>query len=337
MPAPDRLRRLGTETGAKDHPWKVAFLPGRDTVAALCCNGRLRLVPLGGGKEKSVAIGGSGLGAHTHLAASPTGAFVLAGRFCIDPATGKKLWSGGASEPWVPARTMVVAADGRTAYAGTYRLDATTGEYSGTLIDPRGGHVGTVTTSALSISGELLATGDSSGIVVLTDLRSPVDPAAPAAVGRTRAGGCEDKNSATRGFFSRIDALAFGRQWLAVGGAAGEVRLLSTQDLALARSLPTGGYTLALAFLRDGATLVAATHSPGGPTNLVVWNAETGQERLRIRDLGPCHHLSPSDSAETVALALSTGVFLCDVSGIESLPPNDRAGDDMRDALDGVV
>ncbi len=89
------LRRFGGETALKN-PKKVAFVPGHATLAVLSASGVLQLVPLAGGHPKSVAVATPSTALRTHLAVSPKGDRVLAGRFAVDP-DGKKLWTASTS------------------------------------------------------------------------------------------------------------------------------------------------------------------------------------------------------------------------------------------------
>jgi WD40 repeat protein len=324
---PEYLKRLGAEAkvgrSGGDHPRQVAFVPGRAMLAALCQNGRLRLIPLQGGKETSVSVATPATVLRTHLAVSPKGDLVLAGRFGVDPRTGKKLWTAKPKEWWASALTVAVTPDGRSAIAGgRYCLNPATGKQTGYLLDTVAQHTGGVTACAISRDGKTLATGDGSGNVVLTSLASRH--------GSVLAGGNQDDDSATQGFFRSIEALAFGRDRLAVGGEGTEVRLLSPRDLSLVRSLPlterraprvpSSPETRGLAFAPDGVTLVAATVAADRRTaHVQVWNAETGKERMRVTvdhrlmSPGGLRSLALSEDGSTIALALSTGTYVCDM------------------------
>jgi WD40 repeat protein len=314
---PEYMRRLGDETSTKDFPWKVAFVPGSATLAALCANGRLRLIPTQGGKERSVSVGTSATSTGSALAVAPGGDFVLAGKFYVDAATGKKVWTAKTMAP----HAAVITADGKTTIAGCYRLSAATGKQTGYLLETDRCHVGSILALAISRDGETLASGDSTGNVALTTIAS----------GTVLAGGSQDTRSTTRGFFRSVNVLAFGRDCLAVGGDGWEVRLLSLRDLALVRTLPVCSREPAtsdsrvspemrgLAFAPDGLTLVAASNDPDRRTpraHVQVWNAETGEERMRVSfaDRLPSQGaLALSSDGATIAVALSTGTYVCDL------------------------
>ncbi len=339
---PDTLGRLGDATTLKS-PKRVSFIPGHASLAVLCSSGSLQLVPLAGGKPKSVLVGTPLTTLRTHLAVSPTGDRILAGRFAVDPA-GKKLWTASTKEYWCSVFTMVVSPDGNTAFAACFRISTAKGKQTGFLVDTSSLHTGTIVSSAISRDGKVLATGDDSGGVVLTDVTKErkVAGAGVPHVGSVLADGTDYETSATQGFFRSVDALAFGKKWLAVGGLSTALRLLSARDLSLVSSLPLTDQkiparakngsaeltpwavgkpcpdTRGLAFAPDGVTLVSATYVPrdakGGETRLQVWNAETGEETMRVAipdKLGRPTSVAVSEDGATITLGLQSGVYMC--------------------------
>lgn len=300
----DHLRRLGPETTSADFPWSAVFLTGGATIAAACANKRLRLVPLDGSKEKKpVAIDVPG---DEPIACSPDGTRVIAGGWCVDLETGKKLWRFKG----LAALSPVYTPDGKQVITGggMNRVDPETGKVVDELRTPWVTHINGVCTVAVSPDGKTLAAGCRGGLVSLTDLAT------------------DAKIASEESSLAAVHSLVYGRDVIAVGGAGTEVRLLSPRDLSLVRALPvcaraaTPADPIAwpetrVAFARDGVTLVATTNDPDRKRGFVqVWDASTGEERIRIElSRGVLWRPAVSDDGRRLAVAASSGVYVCDV------------------------
>jgi hypothetical protein len=312
---PDRFHRLGLATTPATQPWSVAFVNGGRTIAATSNDNRLRLRSLDGKSAQAMLVGsrpGDARGSAT--VPSPDSRRVLAGRYCIDLASGAALWQ--VPTPF-PAATLFL--DDDTILVRDARYCAATGLPTGTLMATRRRHDEVLILSlARSPDGTTLATGDMNGIIVLTHL----------ATGEPFA--------TTHSMLRNAEALAFGRDFIAVGGEGFHVRLLGARDLAPLGVLPIprgagqGSYwpeTRSLAFAPDGVTLVAVTRArfplaganPHGHARsesyVIVWNTLTGQERARwLFPHGLLHGLALGDDGRTLALATTVGVYLRDLA-----------------------
>lgn len=274
-------------------------------MAAPCANGRLRMIPLDGGKEKTVAIKA---GAFNPAALSPDGRRLVTSNACIDVQKAKKVWA-----PARPFLSAVYMPDGKGLVVsfnfGVARVTAATGKIHDDLSPTSQAHSGSIGALAISGDGKTLATGCNSGTLALTDL------------GRSGASPREKS-------LSPIAAVAFGREGLAVAVKGPDLLILSSKNLSSKRTLKlpesARGHeseTRALAFAADGVTLFAACHArfPKGQYEradayLIVWDTVTGEERLRWRfepGMFVYQGLALSADGRTVALATIPGVYVC--------------------------
>jgi WD40 repeat protein len=311
------FRRLGPETTYADLPTGVAFLPGSKVVAAVSANGRLRLIPIDGSKEKQVSVGKS----LASPVVSPDGARIITGAACVDVRTAKKAWT-----PERPFLASAFSGDGTTLVVsfnfGVARVNPKTGAISDDLEATSHNHSGSIGGLAISPDARTLATGCNSGIITLTALAS----------GKILAANTiEDSPARVAPQFS-VNALAFGRSCLVAGLNGFDIRILSPENLALRRvlALPEsagGEYqseARGLVFAQDRVTLFAACHAsfPKGEYTrkdayLMAWNVETGEVLLRC----PFPHgmfvhrgIALSEDGQTVALAAHNGVYVAMLS-----------------------
>ncbi len=308
----ERFRRLGPETNYGDLPSSVAFVHGAAIIAAPSGNGRLRLIPVDGGKERSAAIARLAVGC---VAISPNGEQIVTSSACIAARTAKPIWRS----KWA-FLAAVFTPDGKkliASYAtGVGRIDQKTGALRGGLDAIGHTHTGTIVALALSRDGRLLASGCNSGMLTITEL----------ATGKVIA---TDRNRDDPGRCP-INALAFGCDVLVVGREGGDIRIVSPRRLVLRRTLalpesaPGGEHASearGLAITADGTTLFATTHAtfPNGKftrkeAHVMAWRIDTGRELARW----PFPHgivthggLAISDDDKTLALSAVSGVYVC--------------------------
>ncbi len=309
-------RLLGPATVLDGCPTGVAFLPADAGIVAAYADRRVRVMRLDGTVVASFATGRAMSGP---IAVSPDGKRVVTSDTCIDLAKGKPLWTSMA-----PFLSVAFAPNGRGVFVGipvgVGRVVAATGKLS--RFQPQGTYWSLVTALSVSRDGRSLVAGQSNGNVVLVDLEKK----------KNRA----DEHSTLR----RLNAVAFGVDVVAVAGDGPDVRLLSSTDLSIRRSLPVATpsetrpphrsesdwndslawpETRGLAWTPDLATLVTATIGPnGGVTRLQVWNADRGEERARLTFPGSIAHngVAVSPNGGTIALAAATGVFVAEMPRI---------------------